>query len=328
MATPGHPYQNLADLIRTHMARGENVVYGDYEHPSALTDQVLGDPDVLAAIHGGKGMLVLEGPQTGELRLQSYVMGIIDDDAIRRSTHVPYQWNDPAKNHAYNEAVSSLVINARKAGVPIFLPETGTLYDYLRQHPDVHRAETVLSALVTSGRCAPVQSFLIDLSLSHDERRALADFQDHLTGERSNGEDDSKTIGVLKTRQGPLLIAYGLHHGPILSAAFGGLWVSSLPTERSYFNGSDDQLPEYIHYADTDRVLHIPPGSPQRAEFVANHLSQDHPLSGDELLACVRALPLSLQPSALRVPDAHGGTLTPNAPAPPPKGNGKPLPPH
>jgi hypothetical protein len=165
--------QNLVKFIQGELVQGHNVVFGDSDHTSTLPRQVIGNPDLLAAIAKSGGTLILEGPQTQNNIVQDYYQGKAGEEQLRTALHKPYQAGDPAKADEWNKTYTDVVVHAKAAGAHVFFPENDTAYKALADNPKGKALLEKFDGEVTSLRCLPVQLLPIALSLTPEERQTF-----------------------------------------------------------------------------------------------------------------------------------------------------------
>jgi TonB family protein len=88
----------------------------------------------------------------------------------------------------------------------------------------------------------------------------------------SDGENQ-KIIEGVTSQHGPYVALYGDAHRAQLIEGLNATSVGILASEKDAYQGMVGSLPEYIYYTDSDRLLHIPAGSRERAEFQASHVT-------------------------------------------------------
>lgn len=284
------------------MAQNISIVFGDNDHTSSLPRQIIGSEAVMDTIARSGGTLILEGPQSINTVVQQYYNGSISDAQLASNIGRTYHANDPQAAEDYRQAQMSVFINGKTAGTRIFFPESNSFYDVMDKNPLAAAAFVKIAGSLTSARCAVVQAEPILNSLPPEQLQAFLAIAPQLMA-RTQPAENQRIAETIKSQPAPYVVMYGDAHRRHLADALHAKTIVVMRSESDGYQGATE-IPDYIYYVDTDRVLALPVGSAERAEFVARYaggnatlsqgdfsMSLGNQLTAMEAQACISALP-------------------------------------
>jgi hypothetical protein len=223
--------------------------------------------------------LVIEGDQNINGFIQSYFNGALSDNDLKKNYVSAYHQNDPAEAKKWEDSKLSILINAKSSQLRMVALETRDSLTELRENdPKAVEIYEKLAGNITNIECAMTQASAIISTLTLEEEEALERAGKFIEA-RIGSEFNIDLASDIKKQKPPYVVFYGDGHRPTLTNELNATSIVIMPSESSPYFGAVD-LPDYIYYADTDKVVAIPLGSKEREAFIKKHIKNEIPAMG------------------------------------------------
>lgn len=263
-------------LISSLYASGtHNIVIRDFDHSSGAATSAIATDSVMKVMKAHDARMYYESPAEANPILRDHARGQISDDQIRDMV-------TPIYGPGSDIPAESMIINAANNGVHLRFHDHG-YKDMLGSFPPHLQESGLAYAQLAMSGCDPAKADEFLATLPKEDAKAIRTTLSDAFDRRIEGQGDIKNaafINVNAEGNRTLTLIGALHEKTDDQLSVTGkttgvtVYRSDVP-QPSFMRDADGKVPdspmfgEYAHDIATGETVHIPEGSPARAEFLA-----------------------------------------------------------